>query len=149
MSASIDFPKPSRTAVPLPLPVPLPMPPAAAVELLKQAREGIAEAERETDPAQRFAIAYLAALRAAAAVLALRGRPHRGPAKPMSVWVLLTSIAPELKDWAAFFASASATRAAVQAGITRFVTARAADDLVRQAGHFTHLIDKVMYEARL
>lgn len=147
MSASIDFPKPSRTTTSIP--VPLPMPPAAAVGLLEQAREGIAEAERETDPPQRFAIAYLAALRAAAAVLALRGRPHRGRAKPMSVWVLLTAIAPELKEWAAFFESASATRAAVQAGITRFVTARAADDLVRQAGQFTHLIDKIMYEARL
>jgi HEPN domain-containing protein len=147
MSASIDFPKPSRTTTSIP--VPLPLPPVAAVELLTQAKEGIAEAEREADAAQRFATAYLAALRAAAAVLALRGRPHRGRAKPMSVWVLLTSIAPELKEWAAFFASASATRAAVQAGITRLVTTRAADDLVRQADQFIQLIDKIMYEARL
>jgi hypothetical protein len=145
MSASIDFPKPSRTTVP----IPVPLPPVAAVELLTQAKEGIAEAESDTDAAQRFATAYLAALRAAAAVLALRGRPHRGRAKPMSVWVLLTSLAPELKEWATFFASASGTRAAVQAGITRFVTARAADDLVRQANQFIQLIDKIMYEARL
>ncbi|PRY33994.1 SAV_6107 family HEPN domain-containing protein [Umezawaea tangerina] len=146
MSASIDFPKPSRTRIPVP--VPLPQPPAAAVELLEHAREGIAEAERADQAADRFAVAYLAALRAGAAVLALRGRPHRGRAKPTSVWVLLAGIAPELAEWAAFFASASSTRAAVQAGITRVVTARSADDLVRQAAQFTALVDRIMHEAR-
>lgn len=140
MSASIDFPKPSRTKIP---------PPPAAVELLDHAHEGIAEAERSTEPAERFAVSYLAALRAAAAVLALRGRPHRGVrAKPTSVWVLLAGIAPELTEWAAFFASGSATRAAIQAGITRTVTARSADDLVRQAAQFVELVDRIMDEAR-
>ena len=37
---------------------------------------------------------------------------------------------------AAFFAAASATRAAVEAGIPRLVTDRDADDMVRQAGQF-------------
>ncbi|MFD9735407.1 SAV_6107 family HEPN domain-containing protein [Umezawaea sp. NPDC059074] len=142
MSASIDFPQPSRTAVPVPLP------PASAVSLLRAARLGIAEAERSTDPADRFATAYLAALRAGAAVLALRGRPHRGHAKPASVWVLLSGMAPELTEWAAFFASCSGTRAAVQAGITRDVTARSADDLVRQAAQFVELVDRITPEAR-
>jgi hypothetical protein len=146
MSASIDFPKPSRTRTTIP--VPLPLPPTAAVELLAHAREGLSEAEHATDPADRFAVAYLAALRAAAAVLALRGRPHRGHAKPTSVWVLLAGIAPELTEWAAFFASGSATRAAVQAGITRVVTTRSADDLVRQAAQFVALVDRIMHEAR-
>ncbi|HEX6339993.1 SAV_6107 family HEPN domain-containing protein [Umezawaea sp.] len=146
MSASIDFPQPSRTRTPVP--VPLPLPPAASVELLENAREGIAEAEAATDPAERFVAAYLAALRAGAAVLALRGRPHRGHAKPASVWVLLAGIAPELAEWAAFFASASATRAAVQAGITRVVTTRSADDLVRQSAQFVALVDRITHEAR-
>src|SRR5689334_8674793 len=126
MSASIDFPKHRRTRTTIPVPR-LPQPPAAAVELLAHAREGVSEAEHATDPGERFAVAYLAALRAGAAVLALRGRPHRGHAKPTSVWVLLAGIAPELTEWAAFFASGSATRAAVQAGITRVVTTRSAD----------------------
>ncbi len=146
MSAWIDFPKPSRTGTPVP--VPLPLPSAAAVELLRNAREGVAEAENATDPAERFAVAYLAALRAGAAVLALRGRPHRGHAKPASAWVLLAGAAPELTEWAAFFASASATRAAVQAGITRVVTTRSADDLVRQAAQFVALVDRITHEAR-
>ncbi|MFD0207431.1 MULTISPECIES: SAV_6107 family HEPN domain-containing protein [Saccharothrix] len=126
--------------------IPLPLPPASAVTLLGQARECLAEAERDPNPPTRFATAYLAAMRAAAAVLAARGRPHRGRAKPTSVWVLLSSLAPELREWAAFFAECSATRAAVLAGITRQVTQRAADDLVRQAAQFTELVDEIMYE---
>lgn len=112
----------------------------SAAGLVRQARAGVAEAQHEPDAAQRFATAYLAALRAAAAMLALRGRPHRGRARPTSAWVLLTKLAPELSEWAAFFASGSATRAAILAGMTRNVSHRTADDLVRQAAQFTDLI---------
>jgi hypothetical protein len=48
-------------------------------------------------------------------------------------------VAPELGEWAAFFASASAVRASIEAGITRVVTERSADDLVRQAGQFVEV----------
>ena len=113
---------------------------SSAAALVRQARAGVAEAQHEDDPAQRFAIAYLASLRAAAAMLALRGRPHRGRARPTSAWVLLTKLAPELSEWADFFASGSATRAAILAGVTRHVSDRTADDLVRQAAQFTDLI---------
>jgi hypothetical protein len=57
---------------------------------------------------------------------------------------LLAVMAPELREWAVFFASGSATRAAVQAGIPRAVTTRAADDLVRQAGQFLDLVERLM-----
>ncbi|MBB5959921.1 hypothetical protein FHS29_006543 [Saccharothrix tamanrassetensis] len=141
MSTSTDFPSTRR--------VPLPLPPASAVSLLAQARDCVREAEHATEPADRFTTAYLGAMRAAAAVLASRGRPHRGRAKPTSVWVLLPTLAPELREWAAYFASCSAARAAVQAGITRQVNRRSADDLVRQAAQFTELVDEIMYEGRL
>ncbi|MEJ2856138.1 MULTISPECIES: SAV_6107 family HEPN domain-containing protein [unclassified Saccharothrix] len=134
MSTATDFPS-----------IPLPLPPASAVSLLAQSRECLREAERAPDPADRFAAAYLGAMRAAAAVLALRGRPHRGRAKPTSVWVLLPRLAPELSEWATYFASCSAARAAVLAGITRQVTPRSADDLVRQTGQFADLVDEIMY----
>lgn len=127
---------------------PLPLPPASALALLQQARDSLAESERTAEPSERFATAYLAALRAAAAVLALRGRPHRGRSRPTSAWVLLAAIAPEMQEWAAFFASWSSTRAAVLAGITRHVTARTADDLVRQADQFVTLVGHMMNEAR-
>jgi SAV_6107-like HEPN len=124
---------------------PLSNTPASALTLLSQAEQGLAGASVDPDAAQRFAQAYLAALRAAAALLAMRGRPHRGRSRPMSVWTLLASVAPEMREWAAFFASCSATRASVQAGITRAVTARSADDLVRQSGQFLDLVTRAIH----
>ena len=120
----------------------------SALGLFTQAENGLATAELEHDPAQRFATAYLAALRGAAALLALRGRPHRGRARPMSVWTLLSSVVPELREWAAFFASCSATRASVQAGITRAVSPRSADDLARQTGQFLELVARMIRGSR-
>lgn len=106
--------------------------------LLEQAREGLLDAEYAAHPVDRYAQAHLAALRAAAAVLAVRARPrHR--AQPTSAWALLARVAPELAEWSAFFAASSATRAAAEAGVHRLVTARDADDLVRQAGEFLDL----------
>lgn len=128
----------------LPMSMRPPAPPAAA-GLLAQARRGLADAERETDPAERFIAAYLAALRGAAAVLAARGRPHRGRARPASTWMLLDSVAPELREWSAFFASNSAARAAAQAGITGKVTAESADGLVRAAAPFLELVRRLVH----
>ena len=132
MTATLDFPNHHSAA------------PESALGLLAQAEAGLAAAELEEDSARRFADAYLAALRAAAALLAMRGRPHRARSRPMSVWTLLSSVAPELREWAAFFASCSATRASVQAGITRAVSIRSADDLVRQAGQFLELVSRLI-----
>lgn len=122
-------------------------PPAspAAAGLLAQARRGLAEATQESRPAERFIGAYLAALRGAAAVLAARGRPHRGRARPASTWDLLDSVAPELREWSAFFASNSATRAAAQAGITGKVTAESAAGLVGAATPFLELVRRLVH----
>jgi HEPN superfamily protein len=120
------------------------LPSGSPEALLRQAECGLRAAEAEEEPAERFTQAYLSALRAAAAMLAHRGRPHRGHARPTSVWTLLTSVSPELREWAAFFAACSSTRAAVQAGRIKLVNARSADDLVRQAGLFIGLIGRVV-----
>jgi hypothetical protein len=53
-------------------------------------------------------------------------------------------VAPELREWAAFFAAGSSTRASVQAGISRAVSPRAADDLVRQTAQFIELIRRAI-----
>jgi SAV_6107-like HEPN len=103
--------------------------------LIDQAREALIDAEYARHPGERYTQAHLAALRAAAAVLAVRARPRRRAA-PTSAWTLLSIVAPELSEWAAFFAAGSATHAAVQAGAHRLVTDRDADDMVRQAGQF-------------
>lgn len=139
MSAVIDFPRNGRRR-PAPGSHLTQMHAGSAAGLVRQARAGVVEAQAEDDAAQRFAAAYLAALRAAAAMLALRGRPHRGRSRPTSAWVLLARLAPELAEWAAFFASCSGTRAAIVAGVTRNVSHRTADDLVRQTAQFIDLV---------
>jgi hypothetical protein len=119
-----------------------PAPPAsrAALALLRQAGDGLAEAHREVEPLLRYPAAYLAALRAAAAVLAVRAKPRPRRGAPRDVWNLLAEVAPEMGEWAAFFASCSDTRAAAEAGIARLVGRRDADDLLRQAEQFVGIV---------
>ena len=119
----------------------------SALGLIDQARRGLQEAAELSVPAERYATAHLAALRAAAAVLAARTRPvdtRLRRRRPTSAWVLLTEVAPELGEWAAFFAAGAAKRAAAEAGVTRAVTAREADDLLRDAGTFLALAETTL-----
>jgi hypothetical protein len=116
----------------------------SAIALLRQAADGLAEAHTEPDPLQRYPLAYLAALRAGAAVLAVRARPQLRRGSTRNVWQLLAAVAPELGEWAAFFASCSDTRAAAEAGISRFVGQRDADDLLRQAEQFVGLVGSLV-----
>jgi hypothetical protein len=114
--------------------------PGATLSLLAAAWATLAEAAAEPDPGRRYAAAHLAALRAAAAVLAARARPqprHR----PTSAWSLLSAIAPEFAEWAAFFAAGAGKRAAAEAGLSRAVTAREADDLVRDVETFIGVVE--------
>jgi hypothetical protein len=104
-----------------------------------QARHGLLEATVQPRPAERYATAHLAALRTAAAVLAARTSPapkRRGGSGPRSAWTLLAEIAPEMKEWAAFFAAGAGKRAAAEAGVPGAVTAREADDLLRDVDTF-------------
>ena len=110
-------------------------------ELLAISRFGLAEAARTEADGLRYATAHLAALRAAAAVLAARARPEpRRRNRLTSVWALLAAVAPELGEWAAFFAAGASKRAAAEAGIPRAVTAREADDLARAAEQFVEVV---------
>ncbi|OAA28671.1 hypothetical protein UG55_1005186 [Frankia sp. EI5c] len=113
-------------------------------ELLASARRGLAEAAFASRSGERYALAHLAALRAAAAVLAARAQPrpgHRG--RPASAWQLLAVVAPELQEWAAFFAAGAGRRAAAEAGLA-VVTSRDADDLVRQAELFLGIVEAAL-----
>ena len=100
------------------------------------------------DVPTRYACAHVAALRAAAALLAARARPVGSPGgrrRPQkNAWVLLTEVAPELSEWATFFAAGAAKRAAAEAGSVRAVTEREADDLVRDADRFLAVVEQVL-----
>ena len=114
----------------------------AARELLATSRRGLRDAAHADRPADRFAGAHLAALRAAAAVLAARARPSGSRRRPSSVWSLLPAVAPELAEWSAFFAAGAAKRAAAEAGLEHVVSSREADDLLREAGTFLVLVER-------
>ena len=141
MTISAPTTRKARTA-------PVPHVPAAprrssVLTLLGSARHGVAEAALTTAPAERYATAHLAALRAAAAVLAARARPvpttRRG--RPLSAWLLLATVAPELAEWAQFFAAGAAKRAAAEAGKPSAVSAREADDLLRDVETFLAVVE--------
>lgn len=112
----------------------------AADALLDRARLALADAARAHSPEDRFCLAHLGSLRAAAALVATYGRAARRR-RLVSVWVLLDAVAPAFAEWSAYFADAARTRAAIEAGAHRAVTARAADDQVRAAAEFCGLVE--------
>jgi hypothetical protein len=118
------------------------LPHRTPAELLVLARRGLDEAAQTRADGLRYAAAHLSALRAAAAVLAARAQPTPSRRNRVtSVWMLLMMVAPELRDWANFFAAGASKRAAAQAGIPRVVSAREADDLLRAAEQFVAVVE--------
>ncbi|MBB3040344.1 SAV_6107 family HEPN domain-containing protein [Nocardioides soli] len=118
--------------------------PATTHSYLARAAESLSEAVAATDPPTRYACAHVAALRSAAALLAARARPsaRRGRRPQKNAWVLLAEVAPELGEWATFFAAGASKRAAAEAGSARAVAAREADDLVRDADRFLAVVER-------
>ncbi|KAK1178537.1 SAV_6107 family HEPN domain-containing protein [Streptomyces sp. NBS 14/10] len=121
--------------------------PPAALDLLTQAHHGLEEAAGLETANERFATAHLAALRTAAAVLAVRGRPEltaRRRARIRSAWEVLPEVAPELTEWSALFASGADRRARAEAGIPGAANCRDADDLLRAVSMFLRLVERML-----
>lgn len=117
--------------------------PATTHSYLQRAADSLTEALATTDLAVRYAAAHVAALRAAAALLAARATPAPARRRPQkNAWVLLAEVAPELGEWASFFAAGAAKRAAAEAGSTRGLSEREADDLVRDADRFLAVVEQ-------
>ena len=111
---------------------------------LRRARSAILAAELAERPSDRYLAAHLAALQIAAVLLAWRANPAlaRGGGRPRNVWRMLADVAPEFAEWAAFFAATQAKREAVRAGATTIVSAREADDLLRDAQCFLAMVER-------
>jgi hypothetical protein len=110
--------------------------PAATHSYLERAAESLREAITSTGAPERYAHAHVSALRATAALLAARAQPMPSRrTRQKNAWVLLAEVAPELGEWAAFFAAGAG------AGSRRAVTEREADDLVRDADRFLALVE--------
>lgn len=104
-----------------------------AVELLRSAQEC-------SNARDRYLAAYLAAARAARAILLSRAAlPTSG--KPASVWALLAAHVPQLADWSEFFAGRARSRAAAQAGARRPSDVEV-ELMVRRAAEFVQLVQR-------
>ncbi len=121
----------------------LPRPPIgpAVFDLLGRSHLTLESACRTSDVAERYRDAHLGALRAAAALVAARSVPSPR-SRPRSVWQVLPRIAPELGEWAAFFAACSTRRSAIDRGEP--VSVREADDLLRQAEMFLEIVQDTL-----
>ena len=117
---------------------------AAARDLLGTARHDLATAMTTTVATERYAAAHLAALRTAAAVLAVRTRPAAPPGGRAPCGRCCRRWRPSSPSGPAFFAAGAAKRAAAEAGLTRAVTAREADDLLRDAQTFLALVETTL-----
>lgn len=112
-----------------------PTPVAGTVlDLIDRTRLGLLQACHAGTAEERYRLAHLAALRAAAAVLAADARRSPGSG-PRNVWAVLPTIAPELAEWAQFFEGSARLRSRLDSGVA-FVSTRDADDLVRQVEAF-------------
>ncbi|MGL5830083.1 MAG: SAV_6107 family HEPN domain-containing protein [Angustibacter sp.] len=115
----------------------------SGAELLDRAESSLQTARHAQTPSDRFVAAQLAALRAAAAVLAVRGRPKQG-SRPQSVWRVLPTVAPELREWSAVFAAGGRRRAALAAGRSDVISRRCADDLLRDGEAFVGIAGQLI-----
>ncbi|MEP9380944.1 SAV_6107 family HEPN domain-containing protein [Nocardioides cheoyonin] len=120
--------------------------PATTHSYLLRAAESLADAIAATDVPSRYACAHVAALRAAAALIAARATPVEPGRRrrQKNAWVLLTDVAPELAEWATFFSAGASKRAAAEAGSSRAVTEREADDLIRDADRFLAVVEHAL-----
>jgi len=113
----------------------------AVLDLLERGHTTLEAACRTSDASERYRDAHLGALRAAAALVASRTVPSPR-SRPRSVWQVLPGVAPELGEWAAFFAACSAHRSVIDRG--GHISARESDDLLRQAEMFLEIVQDLL-----
>jgi hypothetical protein len=121
--------------------------PQTAVDLLRRADGELLAAQFATAPDETFTHAHLAALRAAAAVLAVRGRPT-GRRAPRTVWDMLATVAPEAAAWATYFAAGASLRRAIDAGRFDAVDAEHAETTLCAAEDFLDEVRSLLEPAR-
>ena len=89
---------------------------------------------RQEDDSPLLAHPNVVAVRAA---LAARSRPNGRVRGMVTVWDLVPTLAPELAEWSGVFARCASRRG-------DRVTAREADDLVRDAERFLELVARAL-----
>ena len=123
------------------------LPNRSPLQLLATARTDLDDAAEQARPGRRYAEAHMAALRVAAAVLAVRAGDvagRRRPARPSSAWEMLAAAAPELEEWASHFSRTARKRVLAQAGIPDVVTLEEADAIVADARRFLDVVIRLL-----
>lgn len=116
---------------------------AASRQGLTRADAELMLAHHSTDAGERFRHAHLAAIRAAASIIELHGRPSpRTGAR--TVWDMLTRVAPDLGRWSYYFASGAHLRAALDAGDCDAVGDERAAELLACAEDFRDEVAMVL-----
>lgn len=146
MSARPFVPSPRRTVDDLFALPEASSPPAGALSMLVQARTCIHDARTADRSNERYAMAYLAALRAALAVVLARSTfDDRSPTSAArGVWQSLSALAPELREWAGFFAGHSERRVAAEAGVP--VPPDTAELLFERSNEFLDIVSRSLLE---
>lgn len=112
-----------------------------SVALLAAAGDSLTEAHWATSLHERYSRTRLATLRAAAAVLAVRGGPRRST--PATVWEILPRVAPELTEWCRYLATVMPEDLPGELGPPA-VSVRVVDDLLRDGEEFTRAVARVL-----
>lgn len=117
----------------------------AALELLDRSRGSLLTAGRATTSNDRYIAAHLGALRAGAALLTRTPVPGaRGRGGPVrTVWQGIGEAAPELREWADYFAVCGTRRTRLETGCG-YASLREADDLLRAAETFAGLVQAAL-----
>ena len=129
-----------------------------SLDLLSRSEASLDQACHATVARERYLQAHLAALRAAAALVGSRGGcdphdphgPHDGSGEPTrrGLWTALAVDAPELGEWASYFAATGRRSRRVVRGEPTPISPRDADDLVRAAQTFLALVTGRLGAAR-
>lgn len=117
--------------------------PRTSWELLGRSDAELVAAQFATESWERFVHAHLAALRAAAAVVAVHGRPT-GRRAPRTVWDMLGAVEPELASWAELFAAGAGTRTSIEAGRFDAVTVESAESALCAAEDFADEVRRLL-----
>lgn len=119
---------------------------STALSLLTASADTLVEAHWASTAGERYTRTRLAVLRAAAAVLAVRGGARRGGG-PTPVWDLLPRVAPELTEWSEHFATTmphDLGDLAEHAALRGASPVRLVDDLLRDGEEFARVVARVI-----